>query len=225
MSFCQELRGTNAVFPASCFCFLSFLARRSLPPDSCSTSSFSPASLSADSGRRSFARASAGRACALGRRTAPAGRWRARRPERRGSPGPAPPARASPPPRGRGAAARASPAQPSRGSPEQPAGPVLPSGSRPPRGPRRRRASARGARARRPGSMSQQQPARSLPSLLVDPAEETVRRRCRDPINVEGLLVGAGRPARCAPGPGAGPGSGGGARWAGAGPGVGAGPG
>lgn len=37
--------------------------------------------------------------------------------------------------------------------------------------------------------MSQQRPARKLPSLLVDPAEETVRRRCRDPINVEGLLV------------------------------------
>ncbi|KAI5938724.1 Transcription factor E2F6 [Manis javanica] len=36
--------------------------------------------------------------------------------------------------------------------------------------------------------MSQQRPARRLPSLLVDPAEETVRRRCRDPINVEGLL-------------------------------------
>lgn len=36
--------------------------------------------------------------------------------------------------------------------------------------------------------MSQQRPARKLPSLLVDPAEETVRRRCRDPINVEGLL-------------------------------------
>ncbi|XP_055256243.1 transcription factor E2F6 [Moschus berezovskii] len=33
--------------------------------------------------------------------------------------------------------------------------------------------------------MSQQ---RKLPSLLVDPADETVRRRCRDPINVEGLL-------------------------------------
>ncbi|XP_055396889.1 transcription factor E2F6 isoform X3 [Bubalus kerabau] len=36
--------------------------------------------------------------------------------------------------------------------------------------------------------MTQQRPARKLPSLLVDPAEETVRRRCRDPINVEGLL-------------------------------------
>ncbi|XP_054979262.1 transcription factor E2F6 isoform X4 [Sorex araneus] len=36
--------------------------------------------------------------------------------------------------------------------------------------------------------MSQQRPARKLPSLLVDPAQETVRRRCRDPINVEGLL-------------------------------------
>ncbi|XP_011363432.1 transcription factor E2F6 isoform X2 [Pteropus vampyrus] len=36
--------------------------------------------------------------------------------------------------------------------------------------------------------MSQQRPARKLPSLLVDPAEETVRRRCRDPINVESLL-------------------------------------
>ncbi|XP_036191209.1 transcription factor E2F6 isoform X4 [Myotis myotis] len=36
--------------------------------------------------------------------------------------------------------------------------------------------------------MSQQRPARRLPSELVDPAEETVRRRCRDPINVEGLL-------------------------------------
>ncbi|XP_036119053.1 transcription factor E2F6 isoform X2 [Molossus molossus] len=36
--------------------------------------------------------------------------------------------------------------------------------------------------------MSQQRPARKLPSLLVDPAEEAVRRRCRDPINVEGLL-------------------------------------
>lgn len=40
--------------------------------------------------------------------------------------------------------------------------------------------------------MSQQLPARKLPSLLVDPAEETVRRRCRDPINVEGLLVSPG---------------------------------
>ncbi|KAB1267060.1 Transcription factor E2F6 [Camelus dromedarius] len=36
--------------------------------------------------------------------------------------------------------------------------------------------------------MSQQRPVRKLPSVLVDPAEETVRRRCRDPINVEGLL-------------------------------------
>ncbi|KAM7126741.1 transcription factor E2F6 [Molossus nigricans] len=36
--------------------------------------------------------------------------------------------------------------------------------------------------------MSQQRPARKLPSLLVDPAKEAVRRRCRDPINVEGLL-------------------------------------
>lgn len=46
---------------------------------------------------------------------------------------------------------------------------------------------ARGARGAR-GSMSQQRPARRLPSLLVDPAQETVRRRCRDPINVESLL-------------------------------------
>ncbi|PNI72740.1 E2F6 isoform 11 [Pan troglodytes] len=37
--------------------------------------------------------------------------------------------------------------------------------------------------------MSQQRPARKLPSLLLDPTEETVRRRCRDPINVEGLLL------------------------------------
>lgn len=37
--------------------------------------------------------------------------------------------------------------------------------------------------------MSQQRTARKLPSLLVDPAQETVRRRCRDPINVENLLV------------------------------------
>lgn len=36
--------------------------------------------------------------------------------------------------------------------------------------------------------MSQQRTARKLPSLLVDPAQETVRRRCRDPINVENLL-------------------------------------
>ncbi|XP_008848326.1 transcription factor E2F6 isoform X1 [Nannospalax galili] len=36
--------------------------------------------------------------------------------------------------------------------------------------------------------MSQQRPARKLPNLLVDPAQETVRRRCRDPINVESLL-------------------------------------
>lgn len=51
--------------------------------------------------------------------------------------------------------------------------------------------------------MSQQRPARKLPSLLVDPAEETVRRRCRDPINVEGLLVSPGdslSPARLGPG-------------------------
>lgn len=48
------------------------------------------------------------------------------------------------------------------------------------------------ARDGRLGSMSQQRPARKLPSLLVDPAEETVRRRCRDPINVEGLLVSPG---------------------------------
>ncbi|XP_005327425.4 transcription factor E2F6 [Ictidomys tridecemlineatus] len=48
-------------------------------------------------------------------------------------------------------------------------------------------AGARGA-GRPLGSMSQQRPARRLPSLLVDPAEETVRRRCRDPINVESLL-------------------------------------
>jgi hypothetical protein len=44
--------------------------------------------------------------------------------------------------------------------------------------------------------MSQQRPARRLPSLLVDPAEETVRRRCRDPINVESLLVSAGPDGR-----------------------------
>lgn len=37
--------------------------------------------------------------------------------------------------------------------------------------------------------MSQQRPARKLPSPLMDPAEETMRRRCRDPINVESLLV------------------------------------
>lgn len=37
--------------------------------------------------------------------------------------------------------------------------------------------------------MSQQRTARRQPSLLVDPAQETVRRRCRDPINVENLLV------------------------------------
>lgn len=36
--------------------------------------------------------------------------------------------------------------------------------------------------------MSQQRPARRLPSLLLDPAEEPVRRRCRDPINVDSLL-------------------------------------
>nr|KAF6328709.1 E2F transcription factor 6 [Pipistrellus kuhlii] len=36
--------------------------------------------------------------------------------------------------------------------------------------------------------MSQQRPARRLPSELVDPAAEPVRRRCQDPINVEGLL-------------------------------------
>lgn len=51
--------------------------------------------------------------------------------------------------------------------------------------------------------MSQQRPARKLPSLLVDPAEETVRRRCRDPINVDGLLVSPGdglSPARLEPG-------------------------
>lgn len=55
----------------------------------------------------------------------------------------------------------------------------------------RRRESSLGCEARSdwPGSMSQQRPVRKLPSLLVDPAEETVRRRCRDPINVEGLLV------------------------------------
>lgn len=50
--------------------------------------------------------------------------------------------------------------------------------------------------AGRLGSMSQQRPARKLPSLLVDPAEETVRRRCRDPINVEGLLVSPGHGRR-----------------------------
>ncbi|XP_006880792.1 PREDICTED: transcription factor E2F6-like [Elephantulus edwardii] len=38
------------------------------------------------------------------------------------------------------------------------------------------------------GGVNQQRPARKLPSLLVDPAEEGVRRRCRDPINVESLL-------------------------------------
>ncbi|XP_077009337.1 transcription factor E2F6 [Tamandua tetradactyla] len=37
-------------------------------------------------------------------------------------------------------------------------------------------------------SMSQQRPARKLPSVLVDPAEEAVRRRCRDPMSVESLL-------------------------------------
>uniref|UniRef100_A0A8D2D817 Uncharacterized protein n=1 Tax=Sciurus vulgaris TaxID=55149 RepID=A0A8D2D817_SCIVU len=36
--------------------------------------------------------------------------------------------------------------------------------------------------------MRQERPARRLPSLLVDPAEQTVHRRCRDPINVESLL-------------------------------------
>lgn len=49
--------------------------------------------------------------------------------------------------------------------------------------------------------MSQQRPARRLPSLLVDPAEETVRRRCRDPINVEGLLVSSGSGAGWGLGP------------------------
>ena len=56
----------------------------------------------------------------------------------------------------------------------------------------RRRESSWGARGGWVGSMSQQRPTRKLPSLLVDPAEETVRRRCRDPINVEGLLVSPG---------------------------------
>lgn len=56
------------------------------------------------------------------------------------------------------------------------------------------------------GVMSQGRPARRLPSLLVDPAEETVRRRCRDPINVDSLLVRAQprrvpqrAPATCSP--------------------------
>ena len=73
----------------------------------------------------------------------------------------------------------------------------------------RRRESSRGCEARSdwPGSMSQQPPARKLPSLLVDPAEETVRRRCRDPINVEGLLVsppgvGGGQRRACGGSPG-----------------------
>lgn len=125
-----------------------------------------------------------------GRRTAHAGRWPAREPELlRGHPGPLRTGAH------RWASGSAAPRGWSRGAPwvERAAG-AAPEGPR--SRDRARRAAreggrARGARGAR-GSMSQQRPARRLPSLLVDPAQETVRRRCRDPINVESLLVSAG---------------------------------
>lgn len=114
-----------------------------------------------------------------GRRTAHAGRWPAREPELlRGHPGPLCTGAH------RWASGSAAPRGWSRGAPwvERAAG-AAPEGPR--SRDRARRAAreggrARGARGAR-GSMSQQRPARRLPSLLVDPAQETVRRRCRDP--------------------------------------------
>lgn len=122
VSLRQEFRGTNAVFPAACFCFC--FPCRSLPPDSCSTSSFSLAILSVDSASRGFAGSSSGRGFSAwersrcgrhahwGRRTAHAKRWRAWRPENRGSPC-SPPACVIPP-GAIWAVARASPAHPSQ---------------------------------------------------------------------------------------------------------------
>ena len=134
-----------------------------------------------------------------GRRTAHAGRWRAGRPEPRGS-SCSPPARV-PGPRvvgQRRVRPRAGLGRRRLGAGQGPGGCRLPGPGvlgAAPEWSGRRRESSQGARARggRPGSMSQQRPARKLPSLLVDPAEETVRRRCRDPINVEGLLVSPGK--------------------------------
>lgn len=129
-----------------------------------------------------------------GRRIAHAERWPAREPECfRGHPGPL---RAYPDPlrawAHRWASETAALCGWSRSAPwvERAAGAALKvPGTRAPslRGRREGSWGARGAGQR--DSMSQQRTARRLPSLLVDPAQETVRRRCRDPINVENLLV------------------------------------
>lgn len=134
-----------------------------------------------------------------GRRTAHAGRWRAGRPEPRGSSCSLPARVPSPEVVGqRRVRPRAGLGRRRLGAGQGPGGCRLPGPGvlgAAPEWSGRRRESSQGARARggRPGSMSQQRPARKLPSLLVDPAEETVRRRCRDPINVEGLLVSPGK--------------------------------
>lgn len=175
--------------------------------NSCSMSSFSFAILSADSALRDFSGSGlrervcvwerSGRAghAHWGRRTAHAGRWRAWRPESRGSPC-SPPARVPAPgvvgqlrarPRA-GLARRRLRAGQESSSCLAPGTRRVGGGARPEREKAGELAGCE-ARGGRLGSMSQQRPARKLPSLLVDPAEETVRRRCRDPINVEGLLV------------------------------------
>lgn len=199
------------VFPAACFCFFRLFWFFSVP----FPSSGFPLHLflvlvilSADSTCRGFAGASlrertgawersrSGRHAHWGRRTAHAEKWWAWRLKSRGSPcgprlcvtltgtaGQGRVRRRPGPPRAPPSRPRArflAPGTSALGAAGDPTG--------------RRRESAGGARARggRLGSMSQQRPARKLPSLLVDPAEETVRRRCRDPINVEGLLVSPG---------------------------------
>lgn len=170
-------------------------------------SSFSFAILSANSALRDFSGSGlrervcvwerSGRAghAHWGRRTAHAGRWRAWRPESRGSPC-SPPARVPAPgvvgqlrarPRA-GLARRRLRAGQESSSCLAPGTRRVGGGARPEREKAGELAGCE-ARGGRLGSMSQQRPARKLPSLLVDPAEETVRRRCRDPINVEGLLV------------------------------------
>ncbi|XP_024593463.1 transcription factor E2F6 isoform X2 [Neophocaena asiaeorientalis asiaeorientalis] len=169
-------------------------------------SSFSFAILSANSALRDFSGSGlrervcvwerSGRAghAHWGRRTAHAGRWRAWRPESRGSPC-SPPARVPAPgvvgqlrarPRA-GLARRRLRAGQESSSCLAPGTRRVGGGARPEREKAGELAGCE-ARGGRLGSMSQQRPARKLPSLLVDPAEETVRRRCRDPINVEGLL-------------------------------------
>lgn len=101
MSLRQEFRGTNAVFPAACFCFcfraVPFLRIPAppLPFPSPSSPWIPPPGVSRAPAQgedfSAWERSRCGRHAHWGRRTAHAGRWRAWRPENRGSPG-SPPA-------------------------------------------------------------------------------------------------------------------------------------